>query len=340
MVLMGDMGNKFNEVLQQVWRDDENKRDQLINIHQLRMSDTGGLITLNGTDRVLAMSDHALSQIFSRLGIPVHYGKRLMAERPDLVAKEFNHWVRGTEERLLLMRYREGDGDGMVRAFLSDKYAPLDNRDVSDMLARIVQKMGDETELSSFYMDDRRLHVRMTFPSLTARLGESVTGEEDDVRVGVDIVNSEVGASALTVTPLIWRLVCSNGLRAWATDGETFRQRHIHLKPWEIYNRMTEAVGSAVGRGDEMIEQFIATRGVPVDDPLHVIEKLSKKELYSKEIVEEVKNNFMIEPQNTVYGLVNAYTRTARELPNERRMDMERLAGRLMTDDLLKEFVA
>ena len=335
---MGKIGEQFDQLFDRIERDDQSKADIMVDLKQLKMEKNGGLKLLGTGEPDFEMTDYALSQIFSKLNIPVSYGKRLMIERPDLVADQFNYWVQVEKNRTLLVRYREQLAGRSVRAFLSDKYAPLDNQDVGEILKAVFDTV--HMDLTDYHLDDQRLHVRMTFPDMSDDVGVDKDGEEDKLKIGVDIVNSEVGASSMTVTPLIWRLICSNGLRAWKEDGETFRQRHIHVKPEELLNRTIEAIGSSVNRGGEMFEDFKKTRSIYVGEPLTVIEKLSKKELYGKELIDAVKGNFEIEPEHNVFGLINAYTRTARALPNDRRLEMEKLAGRLMTDDLLKEFVA
>src|SRR5690606_36497407 len=66
-----------------------------------------------------------------KLGIPLPYLRRLRAERPGLYAANVNVWLETDERRFLVRALRgTGDGAGVVRAFLSDRYKIIDNLDV------------------------------------------------------------------------------------------------------------------------------------------------------------------------------------------------------------------
>lgn len=342
MIKNKDVATRFNEILQQIEEDDRNKMDIEVGLNELKMLPTGNIIrkgrdTLNG----LELSDYAMTQAFNRIGIPVRYGKRLFAERPDLVADQFNHWV-SKEQRRVLIRFRNNGDTGVIRGFLSDSYTRLDNKDVMNSLGQIIKDIPN-AEVEGFYLDDRRMHIRLTLPDLSVdfgeAVGETVDGMRDILRVGVDIINSEIGASSLIVSPLVFRLVCLNGLRAWRTEGDIFRQRHIHLTEQELFGRMNTAVGSAIKAGDELIERMYEAKKFKVESPLEVIEKLSKKQMYSQELIETAKTNYLIEPSKDLYGVMNAFTRTARDLKNEQRLEVERFAGSLLTDQTMREFI-
>ena len=341
MIKNKNVVTRFNEILRRIEEDDKNKMDVEIGLNELRMLPTGNIVrkgreTLNG----LELSDYAMTQAFNRIGIPVRYGKRLFAERPDLVADQFNHWV-SQEQRRVLIRFRNNGNTGIIRGFLSDSYTKLDNRDVMNALHEVVKEIPN-AEVEGFYLDDRRTHIRLTLPELSVdfgeAVGETVDGMRDILRVGVDIINSEIGASSLVVSPLVFRLVCLNGLRAWREEGDVFRQRHIHLSSQELFGRMNEAVGSAIKAGDELIERMYETKKFKVESPLEVIEKLSKKQMYSQELIETAKTNYLIEPSKDLYGVMNAFTRTARDLKNEQRLEVERFAGSLLTDSTMRDF--
>ncbi len=325
-----DLKRKFDTLKHTLEQEEKTKRDMQVNLSDLFMS-KDGLIRRKSRKGVsgLELSDYAMTQAFNRIGIPVKYGKKLMAERPDLVADQFNHWV-STDDRGVLIRMRiNEDGTGFIRGFLSDRYSVLDNIQVFESLEKILQH-SPTANLASSYIDDRRAHMRITFPDLTTDFGISTEGKHDVIQVGVDIVNSEVGASSLRVTPLVFRLVCLNGLKVWSADGDPFVQRHIHLTSNELFGRMNTAIVDAIKGGDEMLETLNNVRKIKVANPLSVIEELAKKQMYSQNLIDQAKTNFMIEPENSLYGVVNAFTRTARDLPNERRLEVEAYAGEIL----------
>lgn len=333
--------NRLEEVMRKIAEDDKNKMDREMGLNDLVMLNNGHIVKRGKeSSGGMPLSDYAMTQALNRIGMPVRYGKKLMEQRPELVADQFNHWIKN-DSRGVLLRFRANeDGSGIVRGFLSSSYTRLDNKDVMTALSEIVNSIP-EVEIQEFHLDDRRSHLRLTLPQLSAEVGkavgETVSGLDDILRVGVDIINSEVGASSLIVSPMIMRLVCTNGLRAWRQDGDIFRQRHIHLSSNELYGRMNEAVVTSIKEGDELLEKMNSTRKIIVTNPLDVIESLSKKRQYSQKLTDTLKDNYLLEPQKSVYGIVNSFTRTARDLPNEQKLEVERYAGELLTTNLIKE---
>ncbi len=331
----GEVIREFEKLREFFENDEATKRDMVVPLNELTMEQTGKLRRhARGGVEGLALSDYAMGQAFSRLGIPVAYGRKLMKERPDLVATQFNHWTsKETRQVLVRMRIHE-NGQGVIRGFLSDRYSILDNKDVFDGLSRIIETTP-EAELTSTHIDDRRAHIRLSFPELSADFGLNPEGKPDILRVGVDIVNSEVGASSLRITPVVYRLVCTNGLKGWAPTGERFVQRHMHLTTNELYGRMSTAVVDAIRGGDTMIETLQGARKTKVEEPLDIIKELAAKQTYSQTVTDTAQRNFLIEPEPSLYGIMNAFTRTARDLPNERRLEMEEFAGSLLGKDTI-----
>lgn len=329
--------NRIRDILDKIEQDDRNKKDIQIGMAEIEMLPNGTIKSKNkNIDKGFELSDYAKTQAFNRLGIPVRYGKRLMEERPDLVAEEFNHWAWQQTDMGVLLRVRhDSNYNGYVRGFLSERYSRLDNRDVVGSLAEILEKIPD-ADILGFHLDDRRTHLRLTLPELSANTGVAKTGQDDILRVGVDIINSEVGASSLVISPLVFRLVCSNGLRAWTSDGEEFRQRHIHLSENELFNRMNSAVVDSINQGDELLHVMNETKKYEIDNPLEVIEKLAKKNIYSQKLIDTAKDNYMIEPDRNLYGVINSFTRTAKDLDDEKRLDLEKFAGQLMFDKAVR----
>ena len=97
--------------------------------------------------------------------------------------------------------------DGTARAFLSERYRPLDNDLIAETVLPILGTLGNDVRIESCEITERRLYLKAVNPRLTA---EVVPG--DIVQSGVIISNSEVGMGSVNVQPLVYRLVCSNGM--------------------------------------------------------------------------------------------------------------------------------
>ena len=167
---------------------------------------------------------------------------------------------------------------------------------------------------------------------MTVVAGKTVTNLDDILNVGVDVVNSEVGASSLILSPLVFRQVCTNGLRVWKQSEDSSRFRHAYRTQQQFYTDVVESLDSAIRGGDGLIRTFLEQKSPDkfVASPLKVIEELTKDSIYSKETVDKVKTCYSVEPESNWFGVVNAFTRTARDLEDEKRMEMEQFAGGLL----------
>lgn len=182
-----------------------------------------------------------------KLGVPPSYLKRLRAERPDLFDANVNGWLHGRKAKygllgggqeppqllrdaipgddrsFLLRAFRGDDGDGVARAFLSDRYSMMDNLDALTAALDGVRQSGAEVEITGADLSDKKMYVRVNAPSVMAYAPELLkdyrspftgqTGADNPVvSAGFVISNSEVGAGAFSIVPRITILVCKNGM--------------------------------------------------------------------------------------------------------------------------------
>lgn len=161
----------------------------------------------------LGMTENAHRQIGTHLNIPAKYYELMRKENPELLVQNVNSWLEKNPTRRLV---RALDGD--MRAFLSDRYRCIDNLDIAECVLPIISKMPDAT-IESCEVTDDRMYIKVVNPRIQA---EVVPG--DIVQSGMLISNSEVGLGGVVVQPLIYRLVCTNGMVVNAA-GE--KRRHI-----------------------------------------------------------------------------------------------------------------
>lgn len=318
----------FADVKERVAKDDFNKKDISVPISKVNMAKSGELKLGN---RTANLNEFAMTQVLNFLDMSrVGYFKKLMDKQPRLVADHVNFWLREKQQETeRLFRTRKVGDSYLVRGFVSSDYSIYDNKDTIKSLERILKQLKNY-EITNFTLDDKMFHLRVILNDLTICDGKTLTGEKDVLKVGIDIVNSEVGFSSLRVYPIIYRLVCKNGLKAWQQDGEVFEQRHIHLTHAEITNRMNEAIIKSLRLGDEFVEKFIATKQMPLKNPMLVIDALAKQNKYSDKLTDGLKEAFALEPMNNVYGIVNMLTLKAQDLSIEDRLALEKDAGKIV----------
>lgn len=190
------------------------KRDYVVPTEQATM--------LVQEDRTVVMEvgDHgqfpllplAHDQIGMRTQIPSKYYDRMLKEAPDLLATNVNAWHRIAPARRM---GRTLGGD--LRAWLSDKYQRIENEEIARAALPALYELPG-VQIPSCEVTDRRLYIHFVVPTVE---GEVKKG--DVVQAGGIITNSEVGLGAASVSGLIWRLTCLNGMKT----GYQFRRNHV-----------------------------------------------------------------------------------------------------------------
>jgi len=196
----------LEELAKEIQRQSDAKRDFVGSTGDMRINvrlnthGEGHQMRMNVGEESFPIQDHAHAQIGSRLNIPKKYYDRMRDQAPNLLADNVNHWFHKTQEKRLVRTL-----DGNVRAFLSDRYRPLDNDLVASFVLPILGSMP--VEISSCELTHRRMYIKVTLPDLQRDVGMG-----DIVQAGVIVSNSETGLGTVQVLPQLRRLVCMNGM--------------------------------------------------------------------------------------------------------------------------------
>jgi hypothetical protein len=324
----------LGDIFKQIVEDDKNKFDTNLVAKNLRM-DSQGLIhdQADVFGKPFQLTDWATTQLASKVGIPVRYFKNCP---PELQAENFNYWAEKQDTSWLLRGRDLGDGNRLARAILSaEHYSKIDNGHIVEILQKILGN-GEKTGygINMWHLDDGGFHLRVTFDDLAKNIGTLKDGTPDTHKVGLHIINSEVGKRSISIAPMVYRLVCTNGLMAWRNDGEIFTQRHVHLKEHEIYGRVAEAIGGALKAGNDIVEELIMAKQTAIINPLDIIAELAQEKQYSRALTDSLSLSYAANQAQTgsnVFSLVQAITETAQQASHpDTRIELERDAGRLM----------
>lgn len=332
MNYMHNAGEKFKRILEELNRQAQQKEDFLVPAHQIRMRDDGQFAfrTLFTNEAASPATEWAENQMYQKLELPARFMRRCPS---DLRATNFNYFAERlpAEEEWLLRTYRSQSGQQgpLIRGALSKDYSRFDDETFLGMVESMIGTEEDH-RIEYWYRDERSMHLRIVFPDLTRSIGKTLEGQPDIHMVGVHLSNSEVGARSVTIQPMVYRLVCSNGLMRWTNDGDVFKQRHIHLKEREMYARVAEAFTAAVKAGDDMLEKALAAKEVRVENPLDFIKTLAKEKKYSQALTDTITTNYMKEPGDSLFYVMQAMTRSAHSLQGDARVELEQDAGELL----------
>ena len=335
-------GKTLQELAIELDRQQTAKKDLIVDMGALSMEagDTSLSLHVKAT-AVCGINDIAHRQIGQALKIPAPYYDRMRAEYPELLAQNVNGWFSRSPDTKRMLRTM----DGTARAFLSDRYRRIDNIDIARITLPIIEKMPgiiyESCNLSPDYM-----YIKVVNPRLTAEVSPG-----DIVQAGVVISNSETGQGAVCVQPLIFRLVCSNGM---VVNEARARRNHIGRVNSSDENLMLYSEATLEADDKAFIMKVQDTVRAAVDEARFatVLDKLresKEKKLNTKDIPSVVKmaaaglklteaegdgilNHLIQDADYTLYGLANAVTRYSQDVEDyDRASKLEEIGYQVIT---------
>lgn len=286
------------------------------------------------------INELAHQQIATRLQIPYRYYNKMRSEQPTLLDNNINAWLNHAPERRMVRTL-----DGNVRAFLSDRYRRLDNLELCDAVLPIIREMKG-AQIVSCDITATMLYIKLVNKKLKAEVDVG-----DVVQAGMVISNSEVGLGSLKVEPLVYRLVCKNGLIV-----KDLAQKRYHVgkqidgeeAAYELYSdetikaddrafflKVQDTVRCAADEAKFMLtvnKLKLAKQEKLGSDPVKTVEMLADRYLLNQNERGSVLRHFIMAGDNSSYGLLNAVTRASQDIEDyNRATELERLGGELLS---------
>lgn len=212
-------------------------------------TDNGADVVLDGFNgAALQIMPHAHGQLADVLEIPKRYYDRMLAQRPELLAKNINTWLEADADNKRMIRTL----DGKVRAVLSPKYRPLDNFDLAQAVLPKLHTLN--AQVMSAELTETRMYIKAILPELSDTLPDGMAwgsghnqiaeyrgNEAGKLVAAIVISNSEVGAGTLRVEPSVFTTWCTNlavmkaaAMRKYHV-GRSFEADHN----WEVFRDET-----------------------------------------------------------------------------------------------------
>lgn len=280
-------------------------------------------LELPGTGKTLNMAEGDVfrEQVCGHYKIPRDYAGRIRETHPALYATTLNTFFKEEPARRMVRAL-----DGSARAFLSDRFRPLDNFELANAVLPELMK-HQSIQIVSTAFTERRFYLKAVFPKI-----ETEVKRGDPVQIGLVISNSEVGAGSLAVLPLIYRLICLNGMIA-----EDYGQRKYHVgkraaddeQAYELYTDKTkrlddaaffakvrdtvrgvltrEVLGKLTAKLRDATEQKIEGK------LLQVVELTAQRFGYTEKTQSGILEHLVKGGDFTRYGLMNAITRQSQD---------------------------
>lgn len=186
------------------------KHDYVLPSKMIVLSDDLKLSVLNSTlDGLELLPNEVMHQHFAnRLNIPAVYYRRLMAQYPDLLAKNVNRLMLAEGDKPVLLRTFQHELTGNVaRGMLSDRYSIVDNYDVLFAVLTAIKESKVEIEFKECNITDKRMYVHIVAPNVEVQSEAALRGylSEKSVHTGYGIItgmcitNSEVGFGSYNI---------------------------------------------------------------------------------------------------------------------------------------------
>ena len=185
--------------------------------------------------------------------------------------------------------------------------------------------MQDEAEVKMVEESDRLFNLRLTFPALQKNMNPQVG---DICEVGFDISNSEVGYASIQVMPMIFRLVCTNGLRTQKAL-QILRKRHVGINFFQMQDFFTNIFDKDLSVMVEQMELMGNLQNYRVKNLETVMFNIAKNIGIPKRVPQKaILEIATVRP--TRYDVLNAFTATARDLPLHERLIVEEKVSDLL----------
>lgn len=344
-------GKSLVELAQEIERQKAAKRDFV--------ADTRKLCAVVGDDNRVAVeiadvgrfpiAETAHRQIGERLGIHAKYYDRMAAEAPGLLATNINHWFANTPEARMVRTL-----DGKARAFLSDKFRPLDHADLAEAVLPPLMALG--VEVLSCEITERRLYIKAVDARITRdvpsgrKMGDGSHVFFDTCSPAIIISNSEIGAGATSIEAGVWTKLCTNmaiassrsmkryhvGGKAELAEGfaELLSDKTKRMTDAATWAQIADVVKAAfeAARFDALISDVKGmAEQVITGDPSKVVELAAARLNISEAEKPSILRHLIQGGDLTRYGLFNAVTRSAQDLDDyDRATDFERLGGKII----------
>lgn len=339
-------GRNLENVVSELLRQAETKRDFLTPANRLDFSCRESAPTLSldlpegGQSFPLLNSGH--QQLAERLEIPRSYYERMREEAPALLEENVTTWLRRSEKQFLVRTL-----DQRARAILSDRYRVLDNDELANVALPVLIDHG--FEIISTEITERKFYLKATTKRIQAEVKQG-----DVVQAGVVISNSEIGQGTLKIEPLLYFLVCSNGL---VMPEASMRRQHVgrHVGELEIAECYYE---QETRRADDVafwmkvrdvlagtlrqptfaayVQKLQGATAEPIAaDPISVVEVTAKRYRLNDEEKNSVLRHFLGghngQQQFSRYGLMQAVTRASQDVDDyDRASELEQLGGQII----------
>jgi hypothetical protein len=345
-------GKTLTELAQEIERRRDAKRDYVLPTDKLRMMD--GNNNLRFGTHIVGVTDLAHGQIAQHIGIPKPYYDRMKKEAPALLAENVNAWF-DLEPSTRMLRTL----DGKARAFLSDRYRPLENEDLAEAVLPVLLEL--DVSIMSCDITDTKLYIKAVDRKVERSIpkghhigdGTHTIFKTDELCPAIVISNSEVGKGRLLVQTSLFTKACTN---LAVFDDSSIKRNHVggkheiadgfeallsdetrRVSDQALWMQVRDVVKGSFNeaRFNALVDKVAGMTTEKIEgDPIKTVELASKRFGINEGERNSILKHLIEGGDLSRYGLFNAVTRTAEDLPDyDRATDFERMGGQIVELD-------
>lgn len=324
----------YEDAMENLQRGVDEREDILAPVKDIQaIVNDGGEFAFTVQDREFVPTDWALQQFSIRSKVPSSTVIQKLRSQEDaddqdsdVMAYLANNSLRRLDQdKIYRMRTYT---DGTCRAFVTDKYAPIDNRWYLDQLRENLP----EGRLSHWRGDEDTIFGNILLPDTIIDYGQS---DDSDYGGMLSIGNCEIGKRRISQVPSLFRSICLNGCIWGQCKGKEIKKRHIgEIDLQELSYAIYENIEAQLPLLEAGVRKLLALRELEVEDAkmqqvfatVAMDHKLTKKEV--SEVFRQW-GQFERDDRN-LFGVVNAVTRAGQTLDNMSWVRFDGIGGQLM----------
>ena len=323
----------YDDALDSAQRAATNREDILAPVSQIQGSvNSDNEFVFSVQDREFRPTDHALQQFSIRSGVPSSSVLRELRGQEDYDQQDAdvmsylanNALRRLDQDKVFRLRTYP---DGTCRAFVTDKYAPVDNRWYLETL----QEFMPEGRLSHWKGDEDTIYGNILLPDTII----DYTDDDSDYGGMISIGNCEIGKRRISQTPSLFRSICLNGCIWGQVKGKQIRRRHIgDIDLGALKIEIGENIEYQLPLLPNAITKFLTMRDFENGDVSmkNIIAAVCKDERIGKRESTEVLGQYA-EYENherNLFGVINAITRAGQAFDNATWLKFDEIGGSLL----------
>ena len=324
------------ELAQKIESEHRGKQDFVENTEKIEIEKRSVGFDLNVDGGHFPIRKEAHQQIDGRLHVPIGWGNEWREKNGQNYADFVNGQFQDAPEVRMIRTIH-----GETRAFLSNRYQRIENEEIASVVLPIFRDIPD-IQIVSAEITHKRLYIQAVTPRVH---GDVKVG--DRVQAGVTISNSEIGHGAVSIAPLVYRLVCLNGM---IIPDKRFRANHVGRKLIDnealyaddtrqaddkaVLLKVRDNVRAALDESvfaTQVAKMTALTEGRIEGDPVKAIEVLAQKVNLDEDDRFSILRELINGGDSSPWGIVNAVTSLANtEEDYDRSIELETAGGVLL----------